>query len=261
VRPGYYAPTDYSERQREEVILAIAQHDNGWWEWEASPSIDPADGLPYGLTDENRETARDTLDRWHAAASRLADRHLYAALLISMHPTWLYRFAFADLVEDHDEPFRHPLFGTADAAKTLVADPILTRALIAKEEARQAQLISRLRRDPAWRDAADPLQLNPHVRLLQLMDALSLLLCMGSDASMNLPHIPRGGWDDRVTLAWQPQEGQRIICSPYPFVVDPLRVFVPVRMVEDPAGAKGVAPLVRLHAAPLQTVRFEVVAG
>ena len=45
-RPGYFAPFPEAERLRAETILAIAEHDNGWWEWEADPQRDPADGLP-----------------------------------------------------------------------------------------------------------------------------------------------------------------------------------------------------------------------
>ena len=42
-KPGYYASVPDPERLRAEVILAIAQHDNGWWEWEATPGIADAD--------------------------------------------------------------------------------------------------------------------------------------------------------------------------------------------------------------------------
>ncbi len=35
----------HADAIRDEVILAIAEHDNGWWEWEAIPSIDADDGF------------------------------------------------------------------------------------------------------------------------------------------------------------------------------------------------------------------------
>ena len=40
-RPGSFAPFPEPERLRAETILAIAEHDNGWWEWEGDPQRDP----------------------------------------------------------------------------------------------------------------------------------------------------------------------------------------------------------------------------
>ena len=38
---GGYADCPDPELVRSEVVLAIAEHDNGWWEWEADPELDP----------------------------------------------------------------------------------------------------------------------------------------------------------------------------------------------------------------------------
>lgn len=50
------------ERLRAEVILAIAEHDNGWWEWEAIPDL-YADGFPAGLG-EVLQSQQAGIDRW-----------------------------------------------------------------------------------------------------------------------------------------------------------------------------------------------------
>ena len=47
--PGHFAASADSERVRREVVLAVAEHDNGWWEWEADPPLSADDGLPQGL--------------------------------------------------------------------------------------------------------------------------------------------------------------------------------------------------------------------
>ena len=65
-RPGRYAPFPDPERLRAETVLAIAEHDNGWWEWEADPQIDPADGLPLDLTSLEQS---DGLQRWRLGVS------------------------------------------------------------------------------------------------------------------------------------------------------------------------------------------------
>ena len=46
---GHFAASADSERVRREVVLAVAEHDNGWWEWEADPPLSADDGLPQGL--------------------------------------------------------------------------------------------------------------------------------------------------------------------------------------------------------------------
>ena len=47
--PGHFAASADSERLRQEVVLAVAEHDNEWWEWEADPPLSADDGLPQGL--------------------------------------------------------------------------------------------------------------------------------------------------------------------------------------------------------------------
>ena len=47
--PGHFAASADSERVRREVVLAVAEHDNGWLEWEADPPLSADVGLPKGL--------------------------------------------------------------------------------------------------------------------------------------------------------------------------------------------------------------------
>jgi hypothetical protein len=262
-RPGHYPGCVKPEVWRQEVVLAIAEHDNGWWEWEASPPIDPADGLPYGLADVSRTYSGDGLARWRLGVPRLADEHPYAALVISMHPFWLYAFAFDDLASEADEPFRHPLFGGRDDASNLVSDRDATRNLLIELRSMQKAFRSRLAADPIWAAALQPAHLHPHVRLLQLMDALSLILSMGRKDERQMADIPRRSWDDRVSLTWRPLGLRRIVCDPFPFDADPLEVHLPVRIVEMSKSAKtdDTLPLTRLHAAPLRTIAFTIASA
>ena len=65
-QPGYYLPSAQSELWRAEAIFGIAEHDNGWWEWEADPEIDPEDGLPLHLTGL---TQQQGFERWRLGVS------------------------------------------------------------------------------------------------------------------------------------------------------------------------------------------------
>jgi hypothetical protein len=233
-KPGYYAETPRPEELRAETIFGIAEHDNGWWEWEADPRIDPRDGLPLHLTDVPQQ---EGFENWRRGVPRFQERHPYAALLISLHAYWIY----APRVEDDPGPvFRHPLFGDAALRHKYDGEELLeARRFLAEQKQAQAEILAGLHTDAAWASAARPAGLNPHVRLLQLADALSLALCFGGGQSLSLLEIPRRNWNDRVTLELSPQPENRIVCRPYPFDVNPLPVTLRARILgadERPGG-------------------------
>ena len=67
VRLGHFATTPDPERLRAETVLGIAQHDNGWWEWDATPRLREADGLPLGLAEVLRNQ-QEGMDKWRLGA-------------------------------------------------------------------------------------------------------------------------------------------------------------------------------------------------
>lgn len=83
-RPGAFAASPDEARLRREVVLAVAEHDNGWWEWEADPELSVEDGLPQGLGEVLRDPISG-MQRWRLGVPRLAARHPYASLLIGDH--------------------------------------------------------------------------------------------------------------------------------------------------------------------------------
>ncbi len=250
-RPGYFAPAPDPERLCAETVLAIAEHDNGWWEWEADPQLDPADGLPLGLLDLSQQ---EGLKRWHLGIPRLVETHPYVSLLISFHAYWLY----APRCEPHpDAAFFHPLFGDPTQAPPMEGEELeRAKRFLAEQSEVQERLIAWLREDAAWSAAVRPEHLMPHVRLLQLCDALSLALGFGGDKALRLQGIPRRNWDDRVTLELTPGTNQRIVCRPYPFDRDPLPVAMQGRVlkwpVERPAHFQS-----WWQSLPRQWIRFE----
>ena len=103
--PGHFAASADPERLRREVVLAVAEHDNGWWEWEADPPLSAEDGLPRGLGEVlgNPEAG---MERWRLGILRLAERHPYASLLIGDHA---YRLYEAQFNPNHPPEFTHHL--------------------------------------------------------------------------------------------------------------------------------------------------------
>jgi hypothetical protein len=65
----------------EEVCLAAEQHDSCWAEWELSPTLNKATGLP----DTFETAAFGLLDERAAGSRRLATQSRYAGLLVSLH--------------------------------------------------------------------------------------------------------------------------------------------------------------------------------
>ena len=267
-RPGYFADSPDPEQLRAETVLAIAEHDNGWWEWDAAPEISEADGLPLGLSDLLKNQ-QESMNRWRLGVPRFSRDHPYASLLTSLHAYWLYAHRLHD---DPDPAFTHLLFWKGSSAHLYGDQLDAASAFLEEIQEIQDELTARLREDPATAAWVDPEHLYPHARLLQNLDGLSLSLCsalilphtgeargLGEDA-FDLLEVPRRSWEDRVTVALKPVGERRIACLPYPFDVDPLPVMVPARILDRPAGA---SPYLHSwwHSEPRQLIWFEYCSG
>ena len=263
-RPGYYAPAPDHEVLRAAVVLGVAEHDNGWWEWEATPELSDVDGLPLDLTDVLRDQ-QDAMNRWRRGIPRFSDNHPYGSLLTSFHAFWLYA---PRCRESTDPAFLHPLFQEKTTPQLTGAELEEAQAFVAEVEQQQSELIRRIETAPSTAHWVDPQHLNPHVRLLQLLDGLSLSLCSGivptfdrnsrgpGQNAFTLSDVPRSTWKDRVRIDVYPLGDRRIACTPYPFGVDPLSVFVPVRKFAAERRPSGSFPTF-WNAQPIQHVRFE----
>jgi uncharacterized protein DUF3891 len=73
---------------REEVCLAAEQHDIPWIGWERKPAYDPETGYPYTFMSLDMPTK---LSMWETGPDALLAQSRYAALLVSMHGSRLYK--------------------------------------------------------------------------------------------------------------------------------------------------------------------------
>jgi len=73
---------------REEVCLAAEQHDVAWIEWERDPAYDPETGYPYTFMSLDMPTK---LAMWQTGPDALLAQSRYAALLVSLHGSRLYK--------------------------------------------------------------------------------------------------------------------------------------------------------------------------
>jgi len=103
---GFYDNCSDPEKLAAETIFGIAEHDNGWWEWEASPTNSESDKLPLGLA-EVLSNPTEATQRWQIGITRFEDIHPYASLLTNFHAYRLYNVA------QEEESSIHPLFGNS----------------------------------------------------------------------------------------------------------------------------------------------------
>jgi hypothetical protein len=139
-RNWHPAPEPY-----EEVCLAAEQHDAGMADWDAAPELNPETGLPQSFMEMELDTH---LELWSHAPHRVLSQSRYAALLVSMHGSALYRMRDLDRMPPDD------------AAKV--------RAYLAEQGDLQRRLSEGL----------DPEQLKHNQQLIWAWDFLSLGLCL-----------------------------------------------------------------------------------
>src|SRR5919197_1785813 len=73
---------------REEICLAVAQHDLGMAEWDAAPTLNPDTGFPHSFLEMPLDTH---LRLWSRAPELALVQSRWAGLLVSMHGAALYR--------------------------------------------------------------------------------------------------------------------------------------------------------------------------
>lgn len=131
-----------AQPRRDALLRSVADHDNGWWEVDAAPRIDPATGAPVDFLGIPEELRREI---WERGIGRFADEDPGRAAQIAAHCLRLFG-------------------GRA-------ADPGWS-ALLEREQARLVELAERSGRS-AEAIADDD-------RWVELADQLSLAACSGS---------------------------------------------------------------------------------
>ena len=192
------------------LVPAIREHDAGWAEWERSPQIDPASGIPRSFLEMPMAVATAI---WSRSIARAAADSPAGGLWVSRHFCWLAELAQKNRrsepaeVAAVDEFLREQRVGQlfqADASRESVSNP---------QRVRQESL--------TYEEAG--------FRWLQFFDGLSLWLCCAPrDRPHSLP-IPGGG------ELWLKPRGDtsagRIQLVPYPLDRPQITLTVTTRRV------------------------------
>ncbi len=207
-----------------EVLFGIAEHDNGWDEWEQAPEIHVESGYPLHFTELTSEAYGAI---WRRGVERHRTRHPYAALLIALHTENLARRRLNRVLAQEDDRVGSPFQGEISAGgelaslKTFIADMEklrgeLTDAVIAQAKVR-----------------ADGLEadIKANFRLLQIGDLLSLEFCCGLSGPFTVEQVPTQATGRFLSATFEPVSEDTLAVSPYPFSEPDVAVAAPGRIV------------------------------
>jgi hypothetical protein len=216
------------------VMNAIAQHDNGWYEWECEPEID-TEGRPMDFIHGPDGETKRTL--WRRGIARSAAQHPYMGLMLSRHATLLY---------------------TGDTGQLSEAEQKATRAFIDEQAGATERMRDLLADNHEVHHAASDLVLLSHTRLLQFGDSSSLQVTIPWGKERIFAHCPVDfmGSYTAITMRW---EANGIAFDPWPFGVDSFMVSIHGRLLSENTFDSHASYRAALAAAPMQTLTWRVV--
>lgn len=142
--------------RRDELLRAVADHDNGWWESDAAPRVD-SDGRPVDFLNVARE---ERFEIWQRGVERFSEKAPYRSALVAAHALRL----FASRRDDPDwsefleqlEARRDELIEAAGVSLEELADDDRWTELADDLSLALCLADARLADAPGWRAAIDP---------------------------------------------------------------------------------------------------------
>src|SRR5260221_6413167 len=154
--------------------LAVAEHDNGWGEWELQAQLDPKTHLPYSFM--SIPTAAH-IAIYQKGIERLVKVDHYAGLLASMHAAGLYDRARATM----------PRY----SAKYVKGDEShLVNDFVQQLRLQQLRLKVDLRANSATKPFMDEPLLNASLARMEALDRLSLHFCLNPQQDAMVDAVP-----------------------------------------------------------------------
>lgn len=164
------------EKPGDDVFQAIRRHDDGWKEADEKPLVNPS-GAPMNF--DEGDLARAT-EIWSRSSQLLMDEgKAYSAALVASH---FLHFA------ENDVDLGKASVRSAIAAGKFIASQ---RGLVQKGQAAAATAV----KDEDAKDSPNSSAFAQHLRLLQVCDTLSILLCsdfIGEHEIVDVPYLENG---------------------------------------------------------------------
>jgi len=178
----------------DEVLLAVAEHDSGWEEWEKQPKINPENKYPKNFLEMNYT---DQVAIWTRSFDKYKIEHPYTSALIALH---------------------FDKFNTIIAKKN-------PQALILKNDIKR--LVTKNLSLDNQTLSADIIN---NLKFLQIGDIISLALCHGWRSSQldEIPYRLNGG---KTSMLLESIDGFNYKIFPYPFSSKPVKASVNGRIL------------------------------
>ncbi len=195
--------------------LAVAEHDNGWGEWELQPQLDPKTHLPYSFMSIPTATH---IALYQKGIERLVKVDHYAGLLASMHATGLYDRARATM----------PGF-SAKYVKSDENHPV--NDFVQQLRLQQLRLKVDLRANAVTKPFMEDPLVNANVARLEALDRLSLHFCLNPRLDAMVDAVPVNDKGEEADLELHAEGSNVVAVSPYPFRRDLLSFSIMTRRV------------------------------
>jgi hypothetical protein len=215
------------------VMLAISQHDNGWYEWEEQPCL-REDGFPVDFL--HGPTGGEKRALWQRSVDRTYAQHPYAGLLVARHAALLYDSDLAHTPADEraeTETFLQNLAGLPHQVRGLWSE------------------------DNAYGPALCEKRLLANTYLLKFGDSASLQVCVPWGENGILRHCPVDGEDAYADIVMTVRDGV-IGFDPWPYSVDEFWVSVHGKLLNQTHFPNEVAYHAALGSAPYHRLTWRV---
>ena len=183
------------------MCLAAAHHDIGWMQWEQRPKLNSETGFPY---DFMHMPVEEHLSIWNAGSRSMQSISRYAALLVALHNAFLA--------------------GIHDFSENSKAEERAIRDFFLSERQQAESLKESLGSVPAYQPYLQEDVLERNRRLIGAWDYLSLMLCMGLEASVAVPKVPLKGRELQESMELKPIGGDVYTLNPWPFTKEQIEL-------------------------------------
>src|ERR1700676_896812 len=195
--------------------LAVAEHDNGWQEWEMLVGVDPKTFAPSNCLEVPTE---EHITLYQRGIERIVKADLYAGLLVTSHCMGLYDKARATM--------------PGYSAKYVRAqEQHLAADFVQRLRLQQLRMKVDLRSDPATRPYVDERLLKLNAQRLDALDRLSLYFCLGANADTTIESVPVNAEGREVDWQLRSTGGGQFTLDPYPFRREPLEIAIIARHI------------------------------
>jgi len=195
--------------------LAVAEHDNGWQEWELEPGVDQKSFTPCTFM---TIPTSEHIDLYQRGIDRVVNVDLYAGLLVAAHCTSLYDRTRATI----------PGY-SAKYVKN--EDQQKANDFVQGLRVQQLRLKSNLRNNPATKLFMDENSIKANSLRLDALDRLSLFFCLGASDETIIDGVPVNDEGKEVDLVVRSAGHNQFTIYPYPFRRDPLDFAILARRI------------------------------